>query len=203
MSFVFVSGNLALDFAGTLKWRRGEPEELLVTPADLGRWAVEAGVTTQRPSVGAGDLRRLRALREAVYRLVSSAMDGRPWPDDDLRLVNAEAEGAPPLMRLTPAGLVRSGDAGALAAAVARSAAELLGEIGEIGGSRVRECGREECTRVFVDRSRGGNRQWCGMEECGNRVKVANYRSRRTRTAQPEAVGGQAPAVNRSRTSGR
>ncbi|WP_236051610.1 CGNR zinc finger domain-containing protein [Nonomuraea cypriaca] len=60
----------------------------------------------------------------------------------------------------------------------ARSAAELLSEMGE---SRVRECARPECTRIFVDRSRGGKRQWCGMEECGNRIKAANYRSRKSR----------------------
>ncbi|WP_256862954.1 CGNR zinc finger domain-containing protein [Microbispora sp. GKU 823] len=44
---------------------------------------------------------------------------------------------------------------------------------------RVRECARPECTRLFVDRSRGGTRHWCGMEECGNRVKAANYRYRK------------------------
>ncbi|RVX40387.1 putative RNA-binding Zn ribbon-like protein [Nonomuraea polychroma] len=180
MAFIFVSGNLALDFMGTLKWRRSEPEELLATPADLGRWAVEAGVMSEAPAVDAADLRRLRTLREAVYRLVTTAMDGRPWPEDDLRVVNEEAAGAPPRMRLTPAGLVRSGDAGAIASSVARSAAELLGEFGEL---RVRECALEECTRIFIDRSRGGNRQWCGMEECGNRVKVANYRSRKSQAA--------------------
>ncbi|MFG1705087.1 CGNR zinc finger domain-containing protein [Nonomuraea sp. M3C6] len=180
MSFVFVSGNLALDFIGTLKWRRSEPEELLATPADLGRWAVEAGVTTEEPAVGAADLRRLRTLREAVYRLVTQAMEGRPWPEDDLRIVNEEAAGAPPRVRLTSKGLVRSGDAGAVAAGVAHSAAELLGELGEL---RIRECALEDCTRIFIDRSRGGNRQWCGMEECGNRVKVANYRSRKSRAA--------------------
>ncbi|MBF8191464.1 CGNR zinc finger domain-containing protein [Nonomuraea sp. K274] len=50
-----------------------------------------------------------------------------------------------------------------------------------MGESRVRECARPECTRIFVDRSRGGKRQWCGMEECGNRIKAANYRSRKSR----------------------
>lgn len=180
MSFVFISGNLALDFLGTLKWRRSEPEELLATPADLGRWALESGVTSEEPAVDAGDLRRLRTLREAVYRLVTHAMDGRPWLEDDLRLVNDEAAGAPPRVRLTPTGLTRSGDAGAVASSVARSAAELLGGINRL---RIRECAREECTRIFIDRSRGGNRQWCGMEECGNRVKVANYRSRQSKAA--------------------
>ncbi|TQS31244.1 CGNR zinc finger domain-containing protein [Microbispora sp. KK1-11] len=48
-----------------------------------------------------------------------------------------------------------------------------------VSSARVRECARPECTRLFVDRSRGGTRHWCGMEECGNRVKAANYRSRK------------------------
>ncbi|WP_460494912.1 CGNR zinc finger domain-containing protein [Dactylosporangium cerinum] len=59
---------------------------------------------------------------------------------------------------------------------MAIAAVELLGgpEI-----TSVRECALEECTRLFVDRSRAGNRAWCGMEECGNRVKAAAYRARR------------------------
>ncbi|MEV5410070.1 CGNR zinc finger domain-containing protein [Thermopolyspora sp. NPDC052614] len=180
MGFVFVSGNLALDLAGTLKWRRAEPEELLVTPGDLARWSVEAGIATEEPSLDAEGLRRLRALREAVYRLVTGALRGGPWPEDDLRVVNEEARGAPPRLTLTPAGLARRADIEAIASAVARSAAELLGELRHL---RVRECARPECTRIFVDRSRGGNRQWCGMEECGNRIKAANYRARRNRAA--------------------
>ncbi|MET7462910.1 ABATE domain-containing protein [Nonomuraea sp. NPDC005501] len=180
MSFVFVSGDLALDLAGTLKWRRSEPEELLRTPADLARWAVEAGVLTEEPALDVADLRRLRALREAVYRLATHGMQGLPWPGDDLRLVNEEAGGTPARMSLTPSGVARTGDAGAVAADVARSAVRLLGGIDAL---RVRECGREACTRVFVDRSRAGNRQWCGMEECGNRVKAANYRSRKSRAS--------------------
>ncbi|MGI5425384.1 CGNR zinc finger domain-containing protein [Streptomyces sp. CA-179760] len=45
--------------------------------------------------------------------------------------------------------------------------------------ARLKECGRPGCTRVYLDRSRGGRRAWCGMEECGNRVKAAAYRARR------------------------
>lgn len=182
MSFVFVSGNLALDFAGTLKWRRSEPEELLGEPGDLARWAVEAGILTEEPSVDAAGLRRLRALREAVYRLVIHRMRGLAWPEDDLRLVNEETGATPVRMSLTPAGVARVGDAAAIASDVARSAVRLLGDIGEL---RVRECGREECTRIFIDRSRSGNRHWCGMEECGNRVKAANYRTRKKSRTSP------------------
>ncbi|MFD0523312.1 CGNR zinc finger domain-containing protein [Paractinoplanes durhamensis] len=44
---------------------------------------------------------------------------------------------------------------------------------------RLRECERPACTRVFLDRSRAGTRSWCGMAECGNRVKAREYRARK------------------------
>ncbi|MEU6425519.1 ABATE domain-containing protein [Microbispora sp. NPDC046973] len=188
MDFVFVGGNLALDFAGTLKWRRTRPEELLRTPGDLARWSVEAGVLTGEPSLGAEDLRTLLGLREAVYRLVAAALDGRPWPGEDLGVLNRAASAVPPRLTLGPGGLAREGGAAEIGAEVARSAATLLAQMSagvSSAGSpvrvpvRVRECARTECTRLFVDRSRGGTRHWCGMEECGNRVKAASYRSRK------------------------
>lgn len=43
----------------------------------------------------------------------------------------------------------------------------------------LKECGRPGCTRLYLDRSRGARRTWCGMEACGNRVKAAAYRARR------------------------
>lgn len=52
-------------------------------------------------------------------------------------------------------------------------------------GARLKECGRTDCTRVYLDRSRGARRAWCGMEECGNRVKAAAYRARRRTSAAP------------------
>ncbi|GLX11472.1 CGNR zinc finger domain-containing protein [Microbispora sp. NBRC 16548] len=79
-------------------------------------------------------------------------------------------------MSLTPSGVVRVGDAAAIASDAARSAVRPLGVIDEL---RIRECGREECTRILVGRSRSGNRHWCGPEECGNRVKAAYYRFRK------------------------
>jgi predicted RNA-binding Zn ribbon-like protein len=178
VTFVFVSGNLALDFVGTLKWRRGDVEELLAVPGDLARWAVEAGVLTEEPEVDGAGLRRLRTLREAVYRLVGQGMRGLPWNEDDLRVVNKETGATPARMSLSPDGVVRLGGVGAIAADVACSAVELLGDIGNLP---IKECGDPECTRIFIDRSRGGNRQWCGMEECGNRVKAAAYRSRKAK----------------------
>lgn len=177
MTFVFVSGDLALDFAGTLKWRRSAPEELLATPADAARWAVEAGVLSAAPPVSTADFEALLALREQVYRLAAATAERRSWPARDLRALNAAAAGPLPVRSLTGGGVRRAGGAAELGAAVAVAAVELLGTAGAAG--IVRECAFSECTRLFVDRSRAGNRAWCGMEECGNRVKAAAYRARR------------------------
>ncbi len=190
MNFVFVGGNLALDLLGTLKWRRSTSEECLRSPADAARWAVASGTLTSEPNVSGADLAALRELREAIYRLVRAAMAGDPPAPADLHLVNAAAARPGPALELTPNGATRAGDATAVAAEVARAAAGLLGEIYAGGGPRMRECERPACTRLFVDRSRGGTRAWCGMAECGNRVKAADYRARKAAGRRPAAAAG-------------
>ncbi|GIE78505.1 hypothetical protein Aph02nite_44550 [Actinoplanes philippinensis] len=185
MTFVFVGGNLALDLLGTLKWRRTAGEECLGSPADAARWAVASGTMTSEPRFSPTDLTALLELREAIYRLFRAAMAGDPPPPADLRLVNAAASRPGVALELTPAGTTRVGDATAVAAEVARAAAGLLGEIFAGGGPRLRECERPACTRLFVDRSRGGTRAWCGMAECGNRVKAADYRARKAAARRP------------------
>jgi predicted RNA-binding Zn ribbon-like protein len=177
-AFSFRSDRLSLDFAATLMFRqRDRPRELLGEPADLARWAREAGVVSQHPAGGPGDLEDARHLREAIYRSALGHLAGEPVPSADRRLLNRFAAGPSVAVSLTPEGIVtRSGTLAAALGAVARDAVELLGGP---EGARLRQCGRDGCTRLFVDRSRGANRSWCGMRECGNRVNAAAYRRRR------------------------
>jgi predicted RNA-binding Zn ribbon-like protein len=60
--------------------------------------------------------------------------------------------------------------------AVARDAL-MLWELPE--GSLLKRCDDDTCRRVFLDRSRGNRRRWCGMANCGDRSKARAYRSRR------------------------
>ena len=199
MPFTFVSGNLALDFAGTLRYRETGPEELLSSPARLGEWSVAAGLVDSPPQIGEAALARALAVREAVYRLARGAVAGaarRPQDVDlvnagrrpeevdlvnagrpqDVDLVNAAAATPPVTAVLTPGGLRRSGTADQIIATVARSAVALLG--GPDAG-RIRECEDGHCSRLFVDTSRAGSRRWCEMSGCGNRAKAAGFRARR------------------------
>lgn len=70
------------------------------------------------------------------YRLLMRIFER---PEDDLRTVSREASGPRTQMALTPSGIVRVGNAQAIASDVACSAVELLAGI---GGQQIRECGR-------------------------------------------------------------
>ncbi|MFC5064756.1 CGNR zinc finger domain-containing protein [Actinomycetospora atypica] len=176
MDFALVSGNPALDLAGTLQWRRSDPVDLLVDPAALRSWLVQAGVVQDAVRVGPADLSRAVELREALYRLACDRLADREYDEAALGIVNRAAAGPPIEIALTPTGVRRRGDVDAALGEVARSLVVLLGAA---DAPPIKECGRAACTRLYLDRSRGARRSWCGMEECGNRVKAAAYRARR------------------------
>jgi len=48
--------------------------------------------------------------------------------------------------------------------------------------SRVKACRGDDCRWVFVDGSRNSSRRWCAMANCGNRAKMATFRSRHRAT---------------------
>ncbi|HEV7690325.1 MAG TPA: CGNR zinc finger domain-containing protein [Hyphomonadaceae bacterium] len=67
-----------------------------------------------------------------------------------------------------------------------RSPKSILGPIAEQMGkllteedtNLIRQCGGEDCTIVFLDRTKSHKRRWCSMAACGNRAKVAAWRAR-------------------------
>ncbi len=173
--FVFVGGHLALDFLGTLKWRDSAPEEQLLGPDDLAEWVMSAGLVDRPPHVTDQELAAATELRESMYRVVTAHREARRVAPGDLLDVNTAAALPTPIPRLDKNGRLRvAGDVGSALSEVARSLLALL-----TGEDQVHQCARPGCTRLFIDRSRGGRRRWCGMTECGNRINAAAYRRRR------------------------
>lgn len=176
MDFLFVSGDPALDFAGTMQYRHADPAELLRTPDDFREWIVRAGLLDTPPCVDVQLLMRAIELREAIYRLAIATRDETTLAESDRAIVNDMARAPPVTMALSASGgILRSGDAEAVMATLARKAVILL------GGDRarlIRECDASWCSRLYVDSSRRGSRRWCSMASCGNRAKVAAFRER-------------------------
>src|SRR4051812_45239700 len=175
-AFSFRSGRPCLDFAATLMFRTGEPLELLADPGAPARWALAAGLVDAAASGPPVPPEAAIALREAIYRSGLAVTRGARPARADVELLNATAA-RPPVVLALRGGVHRSGTAEQVLSTIARDAIDLLGGP---EAAHIRQCGRDGCTRLFLDRSRGHNRVWCGMRECGNRVNAAAYRARRS-----------------------
>jgi len=175
--FRFRGGRLSLNFAATLGGRHRGGVERLARPADLGRWVSLAMALDDEVAITDERLEQARELREAVYRLVHPAT--RDVPDRAaIGVVNEWAsrhDFAPELGADARSVTLRSDRTiEAALATVARDAISLLA--GPLLAN-VRECDHPDCSLLFVDVSRPGQRRWCDMNSCGNRAKARRYRS--------------------------
>jgi predicted RNA-binding Zn ribbon-like protein len=180
---VFLSGDPALDFAATLRSRRCVPFEMFTSPESLDSWFRESGVVDGDIGCRPSDVEEAVAVREAIYSLVIAKVTDDLYDEGALSLVNRAARTPPAIPQLTLTGRRTEATPAQALSSVARHAIEIL------SGPEVpllKECANPECTRVYVDRSRGTRREWCGMDPCGNKMKAAAYRARK-RGDQPRS----------------
>jgi predicted RNA-binding Zn ribbon-like protein len=178
MTFSFHRGSLALDFAGTVGSRTSaEPEERLPDAEALARWLREAGLV-EDASPTPRDLAGARKLRDAVYDLGAAIVAGRPLDGRALAVLNAAAagvsRGAPRLDRKRQ---IHWETKSPVALALGRVALDAI-ERFAADAERLTLCELSGCGALLLSRSRSDRRRWCSMELCGNRAKVAAYRSR-------------------------
>ena len=208
-----VGGDPCLDFVNTVGGRvsagRGSSVSRVLADklsgyADLVAWGRHAGLLGEadarrlehraegNPREAAAVLGRARALREALYRTLTSLMRGGRPAREDLHLLNAEV-GAARSREALRAGrhAVRwewvdpGGRLDSLLWPIGRAAAALVTS----DLKRLRQCGGDRCGWLFLDRSRNRSRQWCTMEDCGNVSKVRRFRERHV---GPRGTGGDA-----------
>jgi predicted RNA-binding Zn ribbon-like protein len=179
---------LLMDFLNTLDQRafrrRGVDftgDEELPTAAALGRWLAEHDLLRSSARVAAADLTRALELRSALRDAVTPG----GVPEDALRRANAVLASFPLHASAEPDGQLRlvpaaSGAVGALAQLVAIA----LRANADGTWRRLRACAAPECRWIFYDDSRNGAGRWCSMSSCGNRVKTARYRARKSSVIQ-------------------
>ena len=191
----FVGGRLCLDFTNTNSNRGGvEDHERLASFADLVEWGRLAGLLTtaesrrlraagaEHPAEAARVFARARELREAIYRIVSTRLEGKTPAAADLDLLNRMLTQALTHRRLTATRdgfawewMPAADDLGWMLWPLASSAADLLMSE-EL--ARVKECASQNCNWLFVDASRNRSRRWCDMKDCGNRAKARRHYKR-------------------------
>jgi predicted RNA-binding Zn ribbon-like protein len=185
-----VGGRLCLDYTKTLRRR-----EYLISYQELVAWgkhvhiltAAEAQTLLQMaacfPDSAAAALDRAITLRETIYRVFSTVVDGQRPESVDLVAMNATLKEALSRLQVSPAAsgfgwtwVVEKDDLDRILWPVAHSAAELLTS-NDLG--RVRQCARQGCDWLFVDLSKNHSRRWCSMNMCGSRVKSRRYYHRK------------------------
>lgn len=180
----FLADNLALDFINSEYAIGGKRHDCLTDDQSVTGWLRKAGVL---PDIGDqpipdGMLAEARKLRSSARSIVNAAMNRVPV---DLAVVNRVLEVGHPERKLewdddmqqlqstlyhnirSPSGLLWP-IADALVNLVTSDKFEY-----------VRQCEAHDCILLFHDLSKSHRRRWCSMATCGNRVKVAAFRSRK------------------------
>lgn len=191
----FVGGELCLDFANTVdNWLDPRATDKFASPADWLAWCANArlisdaearslhGSVQQSAAAAARHLERVRSLRDALYRVLTSSIEARAPARADLATLDAAIGDAHAHRRIVFAGgrfAQRWNDEDSferLLWPIAASAESLLLDPQML--DRLHRCPGPNCGWVFLDTSKNRSRRWCSMRTCGNLVKAHRHYAR-------------------------
>lgn len=144
--------------------------------SELSDALVELEVLSVRAPVRPEELGSAVILQAALRSSMAAAVAGDRPSVRDVETLNSYAADEPPIVALSPQGRILRIATDPVRCALTAIARDGIAVIA-LRGRDVRRC--EGCDAYFIDDSRGRRRRWCSMERCGNRAKVAGYRSRR------------------------
>ena len=195
--FEFSGGALCLDFANTgpdLKAPETRAEKIN-NYAELLSWGVQSGELTiqdarklhaaanHSAAKASAALRKARELRQTMYDAFRAIAAQRAPATADLDILNKYWRSASIHRSVAHAGgnfrrvwVMDEGDELERPLWPIIASAEELLTGGDV--SLVRECGSENCSWLFLDRSRNKSRRWCDMKTCGNRAKAKRHYER-------------------------
>jgi predicted RNA-binding Zn ribbon-like protein len=190
--FDWSGGDPALDFVNTLDERpSGAAVENLATYRDFVRFAalaglIEASAPDRLRSLEGSNCsriaRRARELREHLHAILAAACSGKTVPKTSLDAIASEvrrAHAARALVATATSNAVRHSWISPSSPEIPLHACALAIEslLVMADRSRIRKCGASDCEVYFIDTSKAHRRQWCSMQNCGNREKQRRWRS--------------------------
>ncbi|MCC6140329.1 MAG: ABATE domain-containing protein [Nitrospira sp.] len=190
--FLLVGNHPCLDFINTEMIIEGLRTDLLEEPADLIDWLLRAqligtderkGLRLERAETE-NLLDETKTFRTVLREMAERIVTNKPVPRSTVETINRllrQRHGYPQLLRTNGRfeHLFHSSTQGParLLALLADSASDLLCTADL---SLVKKCRNNACVLYFYDTTKNHARQWCSMQLCGNRIKVAaHYRRKR------------------------
>ncbi|CAM4022374.1 hypothetical protein GCM10027565_15660 [Bordetella tumulicola] len=175
---------LLYDFVNSLDLRRyvegGQvhvPDDELDSAAKLQAWLRNRGAIAKKATLSAQDLGRALALRDALRSFLQLAPAERAADAAIAAQINAAAAHFPMTLAMGKAGAITL-QSGSLTGGLSRVLAEFYQLSVTDRLDRMKMCASDECSWIFYDRSKPGNRRWCSSTLCGNREKIRVYRNR-------------------------
>jgi predicted RNA-binding Zn ribbon-like protein len=156
-----------------------EGSDRFETVASLRDWLLERGLPEAQTPITDREREDLVNLREAIREVV--AAHGAAIPAAAHAVLATAARAAPLVVAIDGAGRADLRPIGrGIDAVVARLLADIASAQRLGTWSDLRICRRDVCRWAFYDASRNHSGVWCTMSICGNRVKSARLRRRRS-----------------------
>ena len=185
---LFVADSLVLDFINSAYGVGEQHHDCLTDDESVISWLKLAGQLPEAfdDKTPNGLVAQAHELREQARAAIQAGKDG---VKADLAVINRVLESGRPVRELAwdeqrqafgiVTGLRDHGPA-SLLEPVAASLVNLL-----TGGKLelVKQCEAQDCVLFFHDLTKSHRRRWCSMATCGNRMKVAAFRSRKQKIA--------------------
>ncbi|HBR1414127.1 CGNR zinc finger domain-containing protein [Klebsiella pneumoniae] len=181
---LLLADNLALDFINSKYVVDGKYHDCFTDDKSVASWLICVGLLPdiKDQQIPKGLLSEAREFRETARNVVNAAMNRAPVT---LSVINRILEAGHPTRRLEWDECIQQ-----FRIAVYQSAESPSGLLWPIADALinlvtsdkfkfVRQCEAHDCILLFHDLSKSHRRRWCSMSTCGNRMKVAAFRSRK------------------------
>jgi predicted RNA-binding Zn ribbon-like protein len=167
----------------------GKPTDVLESFDDFISWLVRANLLTNAQSEIAGAelnhkekislLEQAKIFRTTLRDLAARIVARKPLPVSITNIINqflSQRPGYPQLVRRKGGFEQRFHSAAApvhnLLVPLAEAASDLLCRA---DFALIKKCGNPACILYFYDTTKNHTRNWCSMQTCGNRIKVAAH----------------------------
>lgn len=188
-AFLFVGNHPCLDFINTQMIIRGDLTDLLETFDDLIAWMVQA----ERVSKGEGEamrsgfsrretdqaLEQARSFRATLREMTEHIVRRKGIPRAAVTEINRLLSQRPGYPKIVQRGskfeetvVSKAINTDNLLSPLAGAASDLLCR-GNL--DLIKKCASDACILYFYDTTKSHTRNWCSMQLCGNRIKVAAH----------------------------
>lgn len=180
--FVFVGGNLSVDFSNTIKVVDGSKTDLLITSTSLHNWTQKLKLEVPFESIDR-NFEHFICLRDLIHNCFQDFAYKRKIDVNNLKAFNnfIQQFGIHPHIlpgvqnSLTLTYQSKQIDS-PLLHHIVQSFFEVISD--EFNLMRLKPCENEDCVLLFLDKSKNRTRRWCSMTICGNKIKASRFYKR-------------------------